>query len=232
MIASLPPPALLLVEDDADEAARLASVLSHLGYRCTHAHDGDMALAWLARAHFDVILLDLVVPELDGMGLLQAMSRNGLDVPVVVAVTGNGADAATSAIRAGACDFVMKPAGALRLEVALGNAVALGRIRDGSSHPPMQQMPPLPSRPAPSGIPALPPVGQDGHVRPLELIEADLIRLACELYQGRLTEVAKRLGIGRSTLYRKLARIPPAQEGSSRTSPAHGRFTPEIVAAE
>jgi DNA-binding NtrC family response regulator len=44
----------------------------------------------------------------------------------------------------------------------------------------------------------------DGHLRPLEEIEADLIRLAIGHYRGRMSEVARRLGIGRSTLYRKL----------------------------
>jgi DNA-binding NtrC family response regulator len=44
----------------------------------------------------------------------------------------------------------------------------------------------------------------DGHLRPLEEIEADIIRLAIGHYRGRMTEVARRLGIGRSTLYRKL----------------------------
>ena len=45
----------------------------------------------------------------------------------------------------------------------------------------------------------------DGHMRPLDDIEADIIRLAIGHYRGRMTEVARRLGIGRSTLYRKLA---------------------------
>jgi DNA-binding NtrC family response regulator len=47
----------------------------------------------------------------------------------------------------------------------------------------------------------------DGHLRPLEQIEADVIRLAIGHYRGRMTEVARRLGIGRSTLYRKLAEL-------------------------
>jgi DNA-binding NtrC family response regulator len=47
----------------------------------------------------------------------------------------------------------------------------------------------------------------DGHLRPLEEIEADLIRLAIGHYRGRMTEVARRLGIGRSTLYRKLGEL-------------------------
>lgn len=47
----------------------------------------------------------------------------------------------------------------------------------------------------------------DGHLRPLQEIEADVIRLAIGLYRGRMTEVARRLGIGRSTLYRKLSEL-------------------------
>jgi DNA-binding NtrC family response regulator len=47
----------------------------------------------------------------------------------------------------------------------------------------------------------------DGHLRPLDAIEADVIRLAIGHYRGRMSEVARRLGIGRSTLYRKLAEL-------------------------
>ena len=47
----------------------------------------------------------------------------------------------------------------------------------------------------------------DGNLRPLEEIEADVIRLAIGHYRGRMTEVARRLGIGRSTLYRKLGEL-------------------------
>ncbi|HTI31705.1 MAG TPA: sigma-54 dependent transcriptional regulator [Sphingomonas sp.] len=50
-------------------------------------------------------------------------------------------------------------------------------------------------------------LGGDGHFRPLEEIEADVIRAAVNHYHGRMTEVARRLGIGRSTLYRKLAEL-------------------------
>jgi DNA-binding NtrC family response regulator len=49
--------------------------------------------------------------------------------------------------------------------------------------------------------------GPDGNLRPLEDIEADVIRLAIGHYRGRMTEVARRLGIGRSTLYRKLGEL-------------------------
>ncbi|MFL6735853.1 MAG: sigma-54-dependent transcriptional regulator [Sphingomonas sp.] len=55
-----------------------------------------------------------------------------------------------------------------------------------------------------SGAPGVTLYCSDGHLRPLEDIEADIIRLAIGHYRGRMSEVARRLGIGRSTLYRKL----------------------------
>ncbi len=55
--------------------------------------------------------------------------------------------------------------------------------------------------------------GPDGHVRPIDDIEADLIRLAIGHYRGRMTEVARRLRIGRSTLYRKLGELGIEQAG-------------------
>lgn len=63
------------------------------------------------------------------------------------------------------------------------------------------------SETAVSGASAITIFDDDGHVRTLDAIEADLIRLAIGHYRGRMTEVAKRLGIGRSTLYRKLGEI-------------------------
>jgi DNA-binding NtrC family response regulator len=58
-----------------------------------------------------------------------------------------------------------------------------------------------------TGAPAVSLYQNDGHLRPLEEIEADVIRLAIGHYRGRMTEVARRLGIGRSTLYRKLGEL-------------------------
>jgi DNA-binding NtrC family response regulator len=58
-----------------------------------------------------------------------------------------------------------------------------------------------------AGSPSVTLYSSDGHLRPLEEIEADIIRLAIGHYRGRMTEVARRLGIGRSTLYRKLGEL-------------------------
>jgi len=73
---------------------------------------------------------------------------------------------------------------------------ALAGRRDAAPHP--QRVG------APGGVTLF---NADGHLRPLEEIEADVIRLAIGHYRGRMTEVARRLGIGRSTLYRKLVEL-------------------------
>jgi DNA-binding NtrC family response regulator len=63
------------------------------------------------------------------------------------------------------------------------------------------------SEAAVNGGPAITLFAPNGHMRTLDEIEADIIRLAIGHYRGRMTEVARRLGIGRSTLYRKLGEI-------------------------
>ena len=80
--------------------------------------------------------------------------------------------------------------------------------------------------PAAHGIPgeSLPLLANDGHVRPMETIEADAIRFAIDRYRGRMTEVARRLKIGRSTLYRKLKEFgyePGPETGEAPPEPAH-----------
>ena len=61
-----------------------------------------------------------------------------------------------------------------------------------------------PSLPAGFGLPAVNAVTLEGEVRPLSEVEEELIRFALSFYRGQMSEVARRLGIGRSTLYRKL----------------------------
>jgi DNA-binding NtrC family response regulator len=70
------------------------------------------------------VVLDLVMPDLDGMGLLGRLKERGIDVPVIVQTAHGSIDTVISAMRAGAVDFVVKPVGAERLQVSLRNALA------------------------------------------------------------------------------------------------------------
>ena len=70
------------------------------------------------------MVLDLVMPDLDGLGVLARIREAGLTTPVIVQTAHGGIDNVVSAMRAGATDFVVKPVGAERLEVSLRNALA------------------------------------------------------------------------------------------------------------
>lgn len=205
---------ILVVEDDALEARRLVSTLSHLGHDCEIAEDGDAALRRIETEAFDCVLLDLVLPGLDGMGLLRILRARGVRVPVVAAVTPAGIDAVESALRAGARDFVVKPAGALRLKVSITNALdhaaTARRKNEGDVAAGPFELPANVVR-FPGTAPAVreqvdtvPLIDAAGHARPMAHLERDIISAAMRLYGGRITEVARRLGIGRSTLYRRI----------------------------
>lgn len=199
---------ILVVEDDALEAARLLSALACLGHDCALAEDGDDALRRLEREPFDCVLLDLVLPGLDGMGVLRAMEARGLHVPVVAAVTPSGIDAVDSALKAGARDFVVKPAGATRLKVSIGNALAYGALRRAAAVPvACANVITFPAPDESEAEASLPLLDRTGHARPLAHLEREVIAAAVSLYGGRMSEVARRLGIGRSTLYRRIGEL-------------------------
>jgi DNA-binding NtrC family response regulator len=80
---------ILLVEDEVNMARTLAKNLERAGYAVAHAGDGEAALAVLANESFDVILTDLKMPVLDGMGLLRAIHDRSIATSVIV-LTGYG----------------------------------------------------------------------------------------------------------------------------------------------
>ena len=86
-----------------------------------------------------------------------------------------------------------------------GPALSADHLRCGSATAKIGA--PIPSPKRMETVPAIAIYNADGHLRPLDAIEADIIRLAISHYRGRMSEVARRLGIGRSTLYRKLSEI-------------------------
>src|SRR5690242_16032810 len=78
--------------------------------------------------NIDAIVLDLVMPGLDGMGVLAKVRESAINMPVIVQTAHGGIDNVVSAMRAGATDFVVKPAGPERVQVSLANALATRRL--------------------------------------------------------------------------------------------------------
>ena len=117
---------VLIVDDDPVARRLVENIVTKSGYEAMTAEGGDLALAILTggKTRIDCVILDLVMPDLDGLGVLARMREAGLEVPVIVQTAHGGIDNVVSAMRAGAADFVVKPAGAERLQVSLRNALA------------------------------------------------------------------------------------------------------------
>jgi DNA-binding NtrC family response regulator len=118
--------AILIVDDDPVQCRLLEAMLHKLEYETVTRDNGDAALSLLCGpdgAPIDCVILDLVMPNLDGLGLLGKMRQAAINVPVIVQTAHGGIDNVVSAMRGGAVDFVVKPVSAERLRVSVRNAL-------------------------------------------------------------------------------------------------------------
>jgi DNA-binding NtrC family response regulator len=122
---------ILIVDDDPVQRRLIENMVGRFGYQPIVAEGGQAAVQTLLAAggpRIDAVILDLVMPDLDGLGVLARMREAGSTVPVIVETAHGGIDNVVSAMRAGAVDFVVKPASAERLQVSLRNALATGAL--------------------------------------------------------------------------------------------------------
>jgi len=136
---------ILIVDDDPVQRRLVEAMVGRFGYDAVTASGGDEAVRLLTAPEgerFDAVILDLVMPDLDGLGVLARLREAEVALPVIVQTAHGGIDNVVSAMRAGAADFVVKPVGPERLQVSLRNALSrhslegeiqrLKRSRDGT----------------------------------------------------------------------------------------------------
>ena len=122
---------ILIVDDDPVQRRLLDNMVRRLGYEPIVVDGGEAAVAALLASdgsRIAAVVLDLVMPDLDGLGVLARMREAGLATPVLVQTAHGGIDNVVTAMRAGAADFVVKPVGAERLQVSLRNALAASAL--------------------------------------------------------------------------------------------------------
>jgi signal transduction histidine kinase len=100
---------ILIVDDDADFAASLAGLLVLEGYRVVEAHDGDTALACLAREPVAVALVDVRLGTGDGIDVVRRLRKSDPDLVCVMITAYASVETAVEALQAGAYDYLMKP---------------------------------------------------------------------------------------------------------------------------
>ena len=122
---------ILVVDDDPAQRRILEEAVKTFGHICQSAEDGEQALDILNdedSPKIDLILLDLVMPGLDGMGVLDRLRNDPSAPPVIVQTASGSMDTAINAMRAGASDFVVKPVNPERLEVSIKNALRITQL--------------------------------------------------------------------------------------------------------
>ena len=100
---------ILLVEDDEDLAAGIRENLLAEGYRVRAVGDGDSALQTATQQRFDLILLDVMLPGLDGFEVCRRLRADGNDVPVLFLTARSGRDDRVRGLREGGDDYLTKP---------------------------------------------------------------------------------------------------------------------------
>ena len=127
------PKRVLVVDDDPAQRRILEETVKRFGYLVVAAESGDKALSALkadTAGDISLILLDLVMPGTDGMAVLSALRSLPKRPPTIVQTANGSIDAAISAMRAGAADFVVKPVSPERLEVSIRNALRIEALED------------------------------------------------------------------------------------------------------
>ncbi|BDL40119.1 hypothetical protein MSPGM_27090 [Methylorubrum sp. GM97] len=123
---------VLIIDDDPVQRRLAEAMVRRLGFQAQIAENGHDGLNLLRSGEsVDVVLLDLVMPGgMDGLSVLAEMRKSGIDTPVIVQTSNGSIDAVVNAMRAGAVDFVVKPAGAERLQVSIKNALRVDQLEE------------------------------------------------------------------------------------------------------
>lgn len=119
---------VLLADDDHAVRELLARVLLGAGYQVDTASDGEQALALVRHNQYDVIVTDIMMPNLDGLALLRAVREHDLDVPVILLTGMPDFDSAVRAVEYGAFRYLVKPVDVDVLLDSVRRAVAVHGI--------------------------------------------------------------------------------------------------------
>ena len=103
------PQRLLLVEDEVGISVPLADSLRIAGYEVDIAEDGEAALQAVPNGDFDLIVLDVLLPDKDGVAVCEELRQNGVDTPVLMLTVKGGLEDRVKGFAAGADDYIPKP---------------------------------------------------------------------------------------------------------------------------
>ncbi len=120
---------ILLAEDETLLRQSLAELLEQEGYKVAQALNGREAYEAAIAQPFDLVITDMRMPELDGMGLLERLQKLAPQMPVIVMTAFGTVENAVGAMRAGAADYLLKPVQFDDVVVRVARALEVGELR-------------------------------------------------------------------------------------------------------
>lgn len=100
---------VLLVEDETKVAHFISKGLEEEGYSVDVAYDGKKGLDFVTASAYDIVLLDLMIPEIDGLELLKRMRASGIDTPVLIITAKSSKEDVVKGLDTGSDDYLTKP---------------------------------------------------------------------------------------------------------------------------
>jgi len=128
---SLDKPRVLIVEDESVLAAGMAEALRYQGYECDIAADGPAGLHAARRGAYDVMLLDIMLPEMSGFTVMETLRGEGSRLPTIMLTAKGAEDDRVEGLRLGADDYVTKPFAIRELVARVGAQVRRARMDRG-----------------------------------------------------------------------------------------------------
>ncbi|OZI28031.1 two-component system response regulator [Bordetella genomosp. 1] len=217
---------ILVVDDEVGIRELLSEILYDEGHTVELAENAAQARAARLRSRPDLVLLDIWMPDTDGVSLLKEWASQGmLDMPVIMMSGHATIDTAVEATRIGAMDFLEKPITLQRLLKTIAAGLARGRAPHAAAPAPHAAAPvaavpledeldPAPVAPVVNGEAPVANTGQLGSIsldQPLREARDEFERIYFEYHLVRenhsMTRVSERTGLERTHLYRKLKQL-------------------------
>ena len=100
---------ILLIEDDVNAASYVIKGLKESGYVVDHAQDGEKGMEFAISLKFDVMVIDRMLPKIDGLSLIKEIRNENIDTPILILSALGEVDEKVLGLKAGADDYLAKP---------------------------------------------------------------------------------------------------------------------------
>lgn len=232
---------ILIVDGDVAQLHMAKHAITEkLKYKAITASTGHEAIKMALSDEYppSLMLLDTRLPQIDATNIISSVKQHKPELPIIILTEYGNNAYAVEAIQAGANDFLTKPVSIERLGLSIASALRIrylsiaieslerqlagensGAVKDKTQiASPFNVFSPVPF--------------SDGKVKKLRALEEDAIRFALNVCGGSMSKAARSLGIGRSTLYRKIGELERHNNNISYISRENQTTRPIMVASD